>query len=113
MPPKITTTSNEIEETGNVPPFAANPKKPAMEFTKINNAETAAVCLMVAQPKSNNTGLNIIPPPIPSNPDKNPIAAPIPKAIGRLTGFKLGLPFPKKPSKRATATINTVPKMIL
>ena len=112
--PPITTIHIKItEEMGTVPPCKTKPNKPAIEFTKINNAEIAAVCFIVAHPKSSNIGLKMIPPPIPINPDKNPITAPIQSAKGIFSGFIVVLSFPKKPANLNTAISNTVPKIIL
>ena len=89
------------------------PKMPEIELTKINNAETAAVCFIFAQPNSSKTGLKTIPPPIPIKPDKNPITAPINNANGILISVSFIFSFPKNPNNRNTANISNVPKMIL
>ena len=53
---------------------------PAIELTKMNKAETAAVFFISAQRISKMIGLKIIPPPIPIIPENNPITAPIKSA---------------------------------
>lgn len=113
IPPIKTTTIKDTEDIGKVPPFDKNPKSPEMEFTKINKAETAALFLISAQPKSKITGLKIIPPPMPINPDKNPITAPMKSAKGMFIGFISTFCFPNKPNNLATAKSKTVAKMIL
>ena len=52
------------------------PAKPEMEFTKINNADTAAAFFASAQPMKSKSGVRKIPPPVPVRPDNNPIPAP-------------------------------------
>ena len=113
MPPIKTTVIKDTEDIGTIPPFDKKPKSPEIEFTKINNAETAALFLMSAQPKSKITGLKIMPPPMPINPDKNPINAPINNANGMFIGFKSPFCFPNKPNNLATANSKTVAKIIL
>ena len=113
IPPIIAAISINEEDVGKVPPFVTNPKRPAIELTKINNAETAAVCFMVAHPKRSSTGLKIIPPPIPISPDINPITAPMNNAKGMLMGLIAAFPFPNKPNNLATANSKTVAKIIL
>ena len=113
IPPIKTTAIKDTEDIGTIPPFDKNPKSPEIEFTKINNAETAALFLISAQPKSKITGLKMIPPPIPINPDKNPITAPMKSANGMFIGFNSPFCFPNKPSNLATANSKTMAKMIL
>ena len=113
IPPNMVRPINQVDEIGKIPPMETNPKRPEMEFTKINNAVTAAVCFMFAHPNSSNIGLKIIPPPIPINPDRNPINAPIANAENRFNGFKSVLCFPNKPTNLATANSKTVAKIIL
>ena len=59
------------------------------------------------------TGLKIIPPPMPINPDIKPIMAPINKANGIFIGCNSFLPFPNMPTNLAIANNKTVPKIIL
>ena len=113
IPPTKTTAIKDTEDPGKVPPFDTNPKSPEIEFTKINNAETAAVCFIFAQPRSKITGLKIMPPPIPINPDKKPIRAPINKANERFIGFKSPFCFPNNPTNLAIANNRTVARIIL
>ena len=113
IPPIKTTDIKDTEDIGTIPPFDKNPKSPEMEFTKINEAETAALFLISAQPKSKSTGLKMIPPPIPIKPDKNPIKAPISNAKGIFIGFISPFCFPNKPINLATANNKTVARIIL
>jgi uncharacterized membrane protein YfcA len=82
-------------------------------YYKINKAETAAVCLMVAHRSNNKTGLKIIPPPIPNKPDKKPMIAPMVNANGMDKGLNSVFSLPKTPSNRSTAKTKTVAKIIL
>ena len=84
-----TTLIKTNEDSGSVPPCEMNPKRPDIELVKINKADTAAACFIVAQPNNSKTGLKIIPPPIPNKPDKKPIKAPNPNAKGRLISFSV------------------------
>ena len=63
MPPTATIAITKNDDIGKDSPLLINPRSPATELTKINKAETAAVCFIVAQPKSSKTGLKIMPPP--------------------------------------------------
>ena len=46
IPPIKTTVIKDTEDIGTIPPFDKNPKSPEMEFTNINKAEKAALCLI-------------------------------------------------------------------
>ena len=47
------------------------------EFTRMNGAEIAEVCLVPAQPSISSSGLRKMPPPTPVSPASKPSAAPI------------------------------------
>ncbi|MNK35371.1 hypothetical protein D3C87_538970 [compost metagenome] len=79
----------------------------------MNKLEIAADSFTEAHPKNNRIGLKIIPPPIPSIPDNNPMAKPIVKANGKLiftSSFSLKL---NTPNNLNAAKTNTIPKTIL
>ena len=62
---------------GKILPLIRYPINPEIELTKINKAETAAVCFKVPHFNKTIIGLRIIPPPIPISPDTKPIIKPI------------------------------------
>ena len=53
------------------------PVNPAMEFTRINRAETAEAVFVLAHPINITKGDKNIPPPVPVRPDKSPRPAPM------------------------------------
>ena len=57
----------------------------------MNNAQAAAVSLLVAQPLSTNKGDKNIPPPTPTNPETRPIPAPLISEIIKGGGPETGL----------------------
>lgn len=88
-------------------PFTNWPEMPAIELTKMNKDDTAAVCLISAQPKISNIGDKITPPPMPIIPDNKPIVAPIARlAISDLGSILLETNVSKKPNKVATNKSN-------
>jgi hypothetical protein len=79
----------------------------------MNRLEIAADSFTDAHPRNNKIGLRIIPPPIPSIPDNNPIAKPMAKANGRFiftSSFSLKL---NTPNNLSAAKTNTIPNTIL
>ena len=68
-------------------PFIIDPDNPARLLTNMNKADTAAVCFISAQCKSNIKGLKIIPPPMPIIPEKKPMIKPIIKEAIRFCFF--------------------------
>src|SRR6184192_3690156 len=56
---------------------------PAIEFTQMNNAETAAAWRMCAHSQNSNSGVRNIPPPVPVRPERKPSPAPTLMATGR------------------------------
>lgn len=71
-PTKATPTKATMPDWNSIP-FVSCPASPDIEFTKMNNALMAAVCFWFVQASNNNTGDRMIPPPMPINPDKNPM----------------------------------------
>jgi hypothetical protein len=59
------------------------PARPAIEFTKINNAETADACFVFAHLEKRRRGVRKIPPPVPVRPERNPIPEHTASAAGR------------------------------
>ena len=57
--------------------FVSWPATPNIEFIKINNEATAAICFGYPAFIKNKIGLKNIPPPIPTRPEINPIIEPI------------------------------------
>ena len=76
-PPRKATATHTRIMGWRLAPSMAKPENPAIEFTKINKAEMAAVSLMFAHPNNNMIGLRIIPPPIPIRPEKKPSVNPM------------------------------------
>ena len=58
------------------------PPSPAIELTRMNNAETAAACRMCAHRQTSNNGVRKMPPPVPVRPERSPMPAPTPIAAG-------------------------------
>src|SRR6184192_2737146 len=56
---------------------------PAIEFTQMNNAETAAAWRMCAHSQNSNSGVRNIPPSVPVRPERKPRPAPALIATGR------------------------------
>src|ERR1700736_972183 len=81
---------------------------PAMELTRMNNAETAAACRMWAHRKNKRRGVRKIPPPVPVRPERNPTAAPVPRATGALGGVTIG-GSPRRKIKRTAEKRRTTP----
>src|SRR5207302_8404201 len=59
------------------------PARPAIEFVKINNAETADACFVFAQLEKSRRGVRKIPPPVPVRPERNPMPEPTASAAGK------------------------------
>src|SRR5438046_9118484 len=59
------------------------PTRPAIEYTHMKSAETAAACRMCAHRQKSRTGVRKIPPPVPVNPARKPRPAPTLIATGR------------------------------
>ena len=57
--------------------FNTNPKSPEREFTSIKKAVNAAILMGFPQRKWSSKGAKNTPPPMPTRPDKNPIAPPM------------------------------------
>lgn len=113
IPPiKAIATSGNIS-VSNFMPFENRPASPAIEFTKINKALIAAVCFWFVHFNSNKMGERMIPPPMPINPERNPILPPISNEAGQLAflrSFSSG--FGKK-KNRATGKSNKTPRIFL
>src|SRR5260370_41984990 len=77
-----------------------NPAKPAIEFTKMNNAETADACFVFAQFKKSKRGVRKIPPPVPVRPERNPMPEPTASAAGKGGGVTVG-GLPRRKNNRA------------
>lgn len=78
---------------------------PEIEFTKIKSDVMADTFLKDAHLKKSIMGLNKIPPPIPTNPDKKPIIAPVNKPAAKGIRFVSSSDF-FKPTKKVIAVIN-------
>ena len=76
-PPNNTAIMYLYESYSRLRPEEYWPISPAAELTQINNAETAAASFIVPHLMNIISGLNMIPPPIPIKPEKNPIILPI------------------------------------
>jgi hypothetical protein len=75
-PPTTAATAQRGIVAGNAATLERCPSKPAMEFARINAAETPEVSRASAHPMNNKSGLKNIPPPVPVRPDNNPIPTP-------------------------------------
>lgn len=94
-------------------PLVINPAIPEIEFTKINKADTAAVCFKLPQCNNNITGLKIIPPPMPIIPDITPIAAPIINDHTRFCFLNFSILLNFKPINLITENRSNIPKIVL
>ena len=83
IPPMMATSAKGKICELKVVPADKRPIIPETEFNQINAAEIAAVSLMLAHPRISNSGLKIIPPPIPIRPEKKPIINPKLRERGR------------------------------
>ena len=81
-PPTATAPSSASAGFGNAPPRERLPSSPALEFTRMKSALTAAAFFAVAQRISNNNGVRKMPPPVPVSPASRPSAPPVPSATG-------------------------------
>lgn len=81
-PPSKTAINSPIKKGSSFPnwtPFDHSPSKPAIEFNRINALAQAAIRFELSHFIKCKIGERKIPPPIPTNPDKNPM--PPPKAL--------------------------------
>ncbi len=91
-----------------------SPINPETELTKINKAETVAVCFTLPQPNINMIGLRIIPPPMPIIPENKPSTPPVinpGKRFNSLSGvseYLLNIP-----EMRSAAIIRNNPSILL
>lgn len=79
-PPRNAATMKGTAALNSKPLRVILPKIPAMEFTTINNADTADVFFGSAHRRRIMIGLRKIPPPTPTIPERNPITPPIGRA---------------------------------
>ena len=89
-----------------------NPARPAIEFTKINNAETADACFVFAHLEKSKRGVRKIPPPVPVRPERNPIPEPTASAVGKGGGTTAG-GSPRRKNNRTAEKSSTSPMTIL
>ena len=77
-PPNKTATIKQLVSTQGSESelLVINPKSPEIEFTKIKKLASAAIFMALSHFRWFKTGAKNIPPPIPTNPDKNPIPPP-------------------------------------
>jgi len=87
------------------------PARPAIEFTKMNNAETADACFVFAHLENRRRGVRNIPPPVPVRPERNPIPEPTASAAGKGGGATAG-ESPRRKNNRAAEKSSTSPIMI-
>src|SRR6184192_4454655 len=72
VPPMIAAPERTAAKAGMDCLALAKPARPAIEFAKINNAETADACFVFAQLEKSKRGVRKIPPPVPVSPERNP-----------------------------------------
>src|SRR5438270_2721183 len=87
------------------------PARPAIEFTKMNNAETADACFVFAHLENRRRGVRNIPPPVPVRPERNPIPEPTASAAGKGGGATAGST--RRKNNRAAEKSSTSPIVIL
>src|SRR3970040_2174989 len=83
-PPKNAVNTNGANIPISKLPPVKRRKRPAIELTRIKQADVADVCLGSAHFIKKMSGLKKIPPPTPTIPEINPIPAPTGSATGRL-----------------------------
>ncbi len=91
MTPKSTAQENNNTVAGNSWIDAILPIKPDNELKKIKAEAVPDASLMEVHPKKTIKGDRKIPPPVPVNPDNNPITAPSMSATNQLISTLLGL----------------------
>src|SRR6476661_5813716 len=110
-PPTIAATERINANAGMDCLALTKPARPAIEFTKINNAETADACFVFAQLEKSKRGVRKIPPPVPVRPERNPMPEPTASAAGKGGGATAG-GSPRRKNNRAAETSSTSPIMI-
>src|SRR5438445_11814683 len=82
-PPMIAAAERTSANAGMDCLALTKPARPAIEFTRINNAETADACFVFAQLEKSKRGVRKIPPPVPVRPERNTMPAPTASAVGK------------------------------
>lgn len=78
MNPPSTTTIAQIGSTrGTSRTLDTLPRRPETELTRMNAAARLALSRMSAHRVKTSNGLRKMPPPVPVNPERNPIAPPL------------------------------------
>lgn len=113
VPPIRAIGTSKKESNGMLLFIIRNPVIPAIEFTNMNKAETAAASFILPHAKRIIIGLKIIPPPIPIKPENKPIPNPKNKANGIFSSLFLSLSPPSKPIILIIATKRNTPKICL
>ncbi len=114
IPPKTANNTQERSSKSNAKFLLKLPKSPAIEFRKMNKAETQAISFTFPHEKISMMGVKIIPPPIPIIPLTNPSAAPINNPKTKGISFTFSEEFlPKTPKILKTAKIKQMPRICL
>ena len=108
VPPMIAAAARKRPSEGIERTFVKYPTSPAIEFTQMNSAETAAACRMCAHRQNSNNGVRNIPPPVPVSPERNPRPAPALIATGR-EGVTVCGGSPRRNTSRAAEKSSTTP----
>ena len=81
-PPDTAATTNGSANKGSCLVLLMLPRRPEIELTRINSAETADAVFVFAQRIKISKGVRNMPPPVPVNPESSPSPAPTYRAIG-------------------------------
>src|SRR5207244_8761925 len=110
-PPMIAAPERTAAKAGMDCLALTKPARPAIEFTKINNAETADACFVFAHLEKRRRGVRKIPPPVPVRPERNPMPEPTANAAGK-GGGETARGSPRRKDNRAAEESSTNPIMI-